>query len=602
MILVNADKINKSYTETPLLQDISLSIHEGEKIGLIGVNGTGKSTLLKIVAGIEEPDSGRVVYTNDVKRAFLPQHPEYDGDLTVAEQAAEYMAEVDPKTPDFACRSMMTKLGVRDFDAKMKELSGGQRKRVAMAAVLSAGADFLILDEPTNHMDNDVIAYLEDFLVKYKGAVLMITHDRYFLDRVTKKIFEIDGGSLYSYDGNYDYYLETKAAREEMLLASERKRAALYKKELAWIRRGARARSTKAKSHIERFEELRDSKLIIDDSSLSIGTVSSRLGKKIIEIENLSKAYGEKQLIRDFTYTVLRNDRIGIIGDNGSGKSTFLKMILGEVEPDQGIITIGQTVKIGYFSQDTQVWDPNQRVIKYVEGISDNVRTEDGYLSASQMLERFLFPSIKHSLPIGRLSGGEKRRLYLLSVLMQAPNVLILDEPTNDLDIATLTVLEDYLDEFSGAVLIVSHDRYFLDRLCIRTFSFEGDGAVRHYPGGYTDAMKAKELERLTAEMNSSGKSGAGTGSAAKSSRPVREKKLKFTFNEKREYETIDGDIAALEEKIARLNEEMSQTADDYVRLQELSQEQEKLETDLEQKMNRWVYLNDLAEQIENQK
>ena len=296
MILVNADKINKSYTETPLLQDISLSIHEGEKIGLIGVNGTGKSTLLKIVAGIEEPDSGRVVYTNDVKRAFLPQHPEYDGDLTVAEQAAEYMAEVDPKTPDFACRSMMTKLGVRDFDAKMKELSGGQRKRVAMAAVLSAGADFLILDEPTNHMDNDVIAYLEDFLVKYKGAVLMITHDRYFLDRVTKKIFEIDGGSLYSYDGNYDYYLETKAAREEMLLASERKRAALYKKELAWIRRGARARSTKAKSHIERFEELRDSKLIIDDSSLSIGTVSSRLGKKIIEIENLSKAYGEKQL------------------------------------------------------------------------------------------------------------------------------------------------------------------------------------------------------------------------------------------------------------------------------------------------------------------
>ena len=588
MILVNADKINKSYTETPLLQDISLSIHEGEKIGLIGVNGTGKSTLLKIVAGIEEPDSGRVVYTNDVKRAFLPQHPEYDGDLTVAEQAAEYMAEVDPKTPDFACRSMMTKLGVRDFDAKMKELSGG--------------ADFLILDEPTNHMDNDVIAYLEDFLVKYKGAVLMITHDRYFLDRVTKKIFEIDGGSLYSYDGNYDYYLETKAAREEMLLASERKRAALYKKELAWIRRGARARSTKAKSHIERFEELRDSKLIIDDSSLSIGTVSSRLGKKIIEIENLSKAYGEKQLIRDFTYTVLRNDRIGIIGDNGSGKSTFLKMILGEVEPDQGIITIGQTVKIGYFSQDTQVWDPNQRVIKYVEGISDNVRTEDGYLSASQMLERFLFPSIKHSLPIGRLSGGEKRRLYLLSVLMQAPNVLILDEPTNDLDIATLTVLEDYLDEFSGAVLIVSHDRYFLDRLCIRTFSFEGDGAVRHYPGGYTDAMKAKELERLTAEMNSSGKSGAGTGSAAKASRPVREKKLKFTFNEKREYETIDGDIAALEEKIARLNEEMSQTADDYVRLQELSQEQEKLETDLEQKMDRWVYLNDLAEQIENQK
>ena len=483
MILVNADKINKSYTETPLLQDISLSIHEGEKIGLIGVNGTGKSTLLKIVAGIEEPDSGRVVYTNDVKRAFLPQHPEYDGDLTVAEQAAEYMAEVDPKTPDFACRSMMTKLGVRDFDAKMKELSGG--------------ADFLILDEPTNHMDNDVIAYLEDFLVKYKGAVLMITHDRYFLDRVTKKIFEIDGGSLYSYDGNYDYYLETKAAREEMLLASERKRAALYKKELAWIRRGARARSTKAKSHIERFEELRDSKLIIDDSSLSIGTVSSRLGKKIIEIENLSKAYGEKQLIRDFTYTVLRNDRIGIIGDNGSGKSTFLKMILGEVEPDQGIITIGQTVKIGYFSQDTQVWDPNQRVIKYVEGISDNVRTEDGYLSASQMLERFLFPSIKHSLPIGRLSGGEKRRLYLLSVLMQAPNVLILDEPTAVLTPQETEKLFNVLRNMRAdgkAIVIITHKLHEVMALSDRVAVLRKGKYIGTVHTADTDPQKLTEM------------------------------------------------------------------------------------------------------------
>ncbi len=608
MILVNADKINKSYTEKPLLQDISLSIHEGEKIGLIGVNGTGKSTLLRIIAGNEEPDSGKVVYTNDVRKAYLPQHPEYDGNLTVEEQAAKYMRAVDPETPDFACRSMMTKLGIRDFGARMEELSGGQRKRVAMAAVLSSGADLLILDEPTNHMDNDVIVYLEDFLVRYRGAVLMITHDRYFLDRITKKIFEIDGGSLYTYEGNYDYYLETKAAREEMALASERKRAALYKKELAWIRRGARARSTKAKSHIERFEELRDSKLIIDDSSLSIGTVSSRLGKKIIEIEGLSKAYGDKQLIRDFTYTVLRNDRIGIIGDNGSGKSTFLKMILGEVEPDEGTVTIGQTVKIGYFSQDTQVWDPDQRVIKFVEGISDSVRTEDGYLSASQMLERFLFPSIKHSVPIGRLSGGEKRRLYLLSVLMQAPNVLIFDEPTNDLDIATLTVLEDYLDEFSGAVIIVSHDRYFLDRLCIRTFSFEGDGIVRHYPGGYTDAMKARELEQLTKEMNAknTGKKASTaknvSSSGEKQGRPAREKKLKFTFSEKKEFETIDSDIAALEEKIAGLGEEMAQTADDYVKLQELSEEHRKLETELEEKMERWVYLNDLAEQIENER
>lgn len=612
MILVNADKINKSYTEKPLLKDISLSIHEGEKIGLIGVNGTGKSTLLRIVAGIEPPDSGRITYTNNIKKAMLPQHPEYNADLTVSEQAAAYMQQIDPTVPEFTCRSMMTKLGIRDFDARMGDLSGGQRKRVAMAAVLSTGADLLILDEPTNHMDNEVITWLEDFLVKFRGAVFMITHDRYFLDRVTSKIFEIDNGALYTYEGNYDYYLEAKAAREDMLLATERKRATLYKKELAWIRRGARARSTKAKSHIERFEELRDSKLIIDDSSLSIGTASSRLGKKIIEIEDLCKAYGDKKLIENFTYTVLRNDRIGIIGDNGCGKSTLLKMILGEVEPDSGIISIGETVKIGYFSQDTQVWDPNQRIIKYVEGISDNVRTDDGWLSASQMLERFLFPSSKHSIPIGRLSGGEKRRLYLLSILMQAPNVLIFDEPTNDLDIATLTVLEDYLDEFSGAVIIVSHDRYFLDRLCIRTFSFEGDGVIKHYPGGYTDAMKAKELAALTAEMNASaGKNNSGasnaksstasSGSSDGSRRPERQKKLKFTFQEKKEFETIDDDIASLEQQIADTDAEMSGIINDYVKLQELTAKRSELSNMLDEKTERWLYLNDLAERIENQ-
>lgn len=613
MILVNADKINKSYTEKPLLKDISLSIHEGEKIGLIGVNGTGKSTLLRIVAGIEPPDSGRITYTNNIKKAMLPQHPEYDADLTVSEQAAAYMQQIDPTVPEFTCRSMMTKLGIRNFDARMGDLSGGQRKRVAMAAVLSTGADLLILDEPTNHMDNEVIAWLEDFLVKFRGAVFMITHDRYFLDRVTTKIFEIDNGALYAYEGNYDYYLEAKAAREDMLLATERKRATLYKKELAWIRRGARARSTKAKSHIERFEELRDSKLIIDDSSLSIGTASSRLGKKIIEITDLCKSYGDKNLIENFTYTVLRNDRIGIIGDNGCGKSTLLKMILGEVEPDSGIISIGETVKIGYFSQDTQVWDPNQRIIKYVEGISDNVRTDDGWLSASQMLERFLFPSSKHSIPIGRLSGGEKRRLYLLSILMQAPNVLIFDEPTNDLDIATLTVLEDYLDEFSGAVIIVSHDRYFLDRLCIRTFSFEGDGVIKHYPGGYTDAMKAKELAALTAEMNASADKNNSGASNAKSSasssgssndgsrRPERQKKLKFTFQEKKEFETIDDDIAALEQQIADIDTEMSGIINDYVKLQELTTKRSKLSDMLDEKTERWLYLNDLAERIENQ-
>ncbi len=610
MILINADKINKSYTEKPLLRDISLSIHTGEKIGLIGVNGTGKSTLLRIIAGAEEPDSGKVVCTNGIRRAYLPQHPDYDGVLTVRQQAEKYISMIAPQTEDFALRSMMTKLGIRNFDEKMENLSGGQRKRVAMAAVLAAKADVLILDEPTNHMDNGVIAWLEDFLVKFKGAVFMITHDRYFLDRVTKKIFEIDSGSLFIYEGNYDYYLEMKAQRQDMMMASERKRAALYKKELAWIRRGARARSTKAKSHIERFEELRDSKLIIDDSSLSIGTFSSRLGKKIIEIKHLCKSYGDKVLINDFSYTVLRNDRIGIIGDNGCGKSTLLKIILGEVKPDSGTVSIGQSVKIGYFSQDTQVWDPNQRVIKYVEGISDNVKTNDGWMSATQMLERFLFPSSKHSIPIGRLSGGEKRRLYLLSILMQAPNVLIFDEPTNDLDIATLSVLEDYLDEFAGAVIIVSHDRYFLDRLCIRTFSFEGGGVIRHYPGGYTDAMKAKELEDLSAGIASGkydgetaqNKKGGADSTSGSGSRPVREKKLKFTFHEQREYETIDDEIASLERQIAETGEAMKQAADDYVRLQELSAQQETLSAQLEEKMDRWVYLNDLAERIEQQK
>ncbi|MCI8285098.1 MAG: ABC-F family ATP-binding cassette domain-containing protein [Firmicutes bacterium] len=590
-----------------MLKDISLSIHEGEKIGLIGVNGTGKSTLLRILAGLEDADSGKITLTNGIKTAYLPQHPDFDPKLTAAEQAETYLKRIDADTQFFTCRAMMTKLGILDFDTPMGELSGGQRKRVAMAAVLSVSPELLILDEPTNHMDNSVIAWLEDFLVKYKGAILMITHDRYFLDRVTKKIFELDNGGMYVYEGNYDYYIEAKAQRLEMTLASERKRAAMYKKELAWIRRGARARSTKAKSHIQRFEELRDSKLVIDDSSLSIGTASSRLGKKIIEINNLCKAFDDNILISDFTYTVLRRDRIGIIGDNGCGKSTLLKMILGEIPPDSGTINIGDTVKIGYFSQDTQVWDPNQRIIKYVEGISDNVQTDEGSFSASQMLERFLFPRIKHSITIGQLSGGEKRRLYLLSILMQAPNVLIFDEPTNDLDISTLTVLEDYLDHFNGAVIIVSHDRYFLDRLCIRTFSFEGGGLVRQFPGGFTDTMRAKELEALSAEMESGGRRAGSAGQIENASesnqnkRPQRVKKLKFSYMEQKEFETIDSDIAALEDAIAEKDAEIAKLTDDYVQLQKLSEEKKELASRLEEKMDRWVYLNELADKIKNQ-
>lgn len=600
MVLVNAENISKSYTEKPLLKDISLSISENEKTGLIGVNGTGKSTLLRILAGKEAPDSGKLTYTNGITIAWLPQNPPYDAQLTVSEQAEQYLRQINETTPDYQCRALMTKLGISDFDARMGELSGGQRKRVALAAVLCTDADLMILDEPTNHMDNNVIDWMENHLKSCRSAIFMITHDRYFLDNVTNRIVEIDHGSVYSYEGNYDYYLEAKAAREESALASERKRAAMYKKELAWIRRGARARTTKAKSHIQRFEELRDSKLIIDDAALEMDAASSRLGKKIIEIENLEKSYGGRILIRDFTYTVLRNDRIGIIGDNGSGKSTLLKMIMGEVEPDQGTISVGETVKIGYFSQETQMFDPEQRVIKYAAGISDSVRTSDGSVSATQMLERFLFRGDKQSVRIGQLSGGEKRRLYLLGILMQAPNVLIFDEPTNDLDITTLAVLEDYLDGFPGALIIVSHDRYFLDRLCTRTFSFEGDGVVRQYPGGYTDTMKAKEFEVLRRELEEKPQSAAPKKKERRQSQNSSQK-LRFSYMEKKEFETIDEDIEALETQLAEIDESIAATVDDYKKLQELTEERSAVEAALEEKTERWVYLNELAEKIASQ-
>lgn len=599
MVLVNAENISKSYTEKPLLQNISLSISEGEKIGLIGVNGTGKSTLLRILAGKEIPDSGKMIYTNGITTAYLPQNPDYNPDLTVGEQAEQYLRQINESTPEYQCRALMTKLGIPSFDALMGELSGGQRKRVALAAVLCTDADLLILDEPTNHMDNSVIDWMENYLKSSKSAIFMITHDRYFLDNVTGRIIEIDHGSVYSYEGNYDYYLEAKAAREESAQASERKRAAMYRKELAWIRRGARARTTKAKSHIERFEELRDSKLVIDDSRLDMNTASSRLGKKIIEISNLEKSYEGRTLIHDFTYTVLRNDRIGIIGDNGSGKSTLLKMIMGEVKPDSGSISVGETVKIGYFSQETQIFDPEQRVIQYASGISDHVNTGDGYVSATQMLERFLFKGEKQSVKIGRLSGGEKRRLYLLGILMQAPNVLIFDEPTNDLDITTLAVLEDYLDNFPGALIVVSHDRYFLDRLCIRTFSFEEDGTVRQYPGGYTDTMKAKEFEALRTELKTATREAVPK---KKESRPKQTShKLKFSFKEQKEYETIDDDIEALEKQLEEIDQEISASSDDYKKLQELMDMRSAVETELEEKTERWVYLNELAEKIASQ-
>jgi len=590
MVLITCENLKKSYTEKPLIDGLSITINDTDKIGLVGVNGTGKSTLLKIIAGVVEHEAGNIIRSRELKTAYLPQEPEYDGDLTVMEQAMEYLRQSDSDAEEHRCRAMLNKLGFDSYEQKMSELSGGQRKRVAMAAVLTQESNLLILDEPTNHMDSDIIEWLEDFLKSYRGALFMITHDRYFLDRVTNRIVEIEGGKLYSYDGNYDYYLEAKAAREDMMYAAERKRLAIYKKELAWIRRGARARTTKAKGRIQRFEELEAAKLVVDDSALEINTVTSRLGRKIIELDSVSKAYGEKQLIKDFSYMILRNDRIGIIGPNGCGKSTLLKMIIGEIEVDAGTIEKGDTVKIGYFSQENEALDEDKRIIKFVEEIASSIKVKDGTLSASQMLERFLFPAYMHSIKVGALSGGEKRRLYLLSILMQAPNVLIFDEPTNDLDIDTLTVLEDYLDDFPGAVIIVSHDRYFLDRLAVRTFAFEEDGYIGHYIGGYTDWYEQHREKEKQKEA---------TVKKETAERRPKQKKLKFSYKEAKEYETIEETIAGMEEKLAALEEEMNSCGADFGRLSELSEEKEQLDEQLLEKMDRWEYLEELAARIE---
>lgn len=591
MLLLTCENIKKSYTEKSLLEDINFSINDTDKIGFVGVNGTGKSTLLKIVAGAVEPEGGNIIRSRELKTAYLPQDPPYENKLTVMQQAMEYLRQSGSDAEEHRCRAMLNKLGFDEYDQKMNELSGGQRKRVAMAAVLTQESNLLILDEPTNHMDSDIIEWLESFLKSYRGALFMITHDRYFLDRVTNRIVEIENGRLHSYDGNYDYFLETKAAREEMIFASERKRLAIYKKELAWVRRGARARTTKAKGRLQRFEELEAAKLVVDDSALEINTVSSRLGRKIIEINNVSKSYADRQLIKDFSYTILRNDRMGIIGPNGCGKSTLLKMITGEVEPDEGHIEKGETVKIGYFSQENEALDPDKRIIKFVEEIASSIKVSGGTLSASQMLERFLFPAYMHSVKVGALSGGEKRRLYLLSILMQAPNVLILDEPTNDLDIDTLTVLEDYLDDFPGAVIIVSHDRYFLDRLTIRTFAFEENGNIGHYPGGYTDWQSQKQ------EAVKASNKDTETKKEAASRRP-KQKKLKFSYHEAQEYETIEDDIAALEERIEELENDMNSCGADFAKLAELADEKEQLDAQLMERLQRWEYLEELAARI----
>lgn len=608
MILLSAEKVYKGYSERQLLDGCSLAIGDGEKIGLIGINGTGKSTLLKVMAGIDPPDSGIVTHAGGVRVAYLPQNPLFDGETTVLQQVMKGVAideerakdaKVIQQADEYQCKSILNQLGLGDYDQKIAQLSGGQKRRVALACALAAEAEVLILDEPTNHIDSEMVDWLEGYLKRFQGALLMVTHDRYFLERVVNRIVELDHGKLYSYPANYSQYLELKAQREEMALATERKRQSLYRKELAWIQRGARARSTKAQFRVDRFEQLKNSEYVPDQSKLEVSALSSRLGRKIIEIDNISKAFDGKQLVRDFSYNLLRGDRIGIIGPNGYGKTTLVRMICGLLEPDSGTIVRGDTVKIGYFSQESFIgeeFDPSVKAVDYIRSISQEIQTPEGTLSASQMMEKFLFPSELQYTEIGRLSGGERRRLYLLRVLMEAPNVLVLDEPTNDLDIETLAVLEDYLESFPGVVIAVSHDRYFLDKLMNHVFVLAGNGEVRHYIGGYADyRADVAEQERIKKQSTASVSNGE-----KRDGRNQREK-LKFSFKEQREYEQIDQVIAELEEKIEETEQQIRSNSSDYTALQQLTQEKEELEEQLAQKMERWVYLNDLAERIAEQ-
>lgn len=596
--IINIENCTKAYTDKVLFKDINFYLHDGEKVGIIGINGTGKSTLLKIIAGIEEPDEGTYAKANDCVIRYLPQNPVFESGHTVLESALKGNVTKENKwTIESEVKAMLTKLGITDFEQKTDELSGGQKKRLALASCLVSPADVLILDEPTNHLDTEMNDYLEDYLKKFKGALVMVTHDRYFLDAVTNSIAEIDKGSLYTYDTNYSGFLALKAEREDMAMAADRKRKSILRTELEWIQRGARARSTKQKARIDRYEQMKNTKDFAADEKIQISSVASRLGRTIVELDSLSKAYGDKVLFKDFSYIFLKNDRIGFVGKNGCGKTTLMKIIAGREIPDSGTVTVGQTVKIGYYSQEIEkqkeagiaYMDPEMRVIDYIKETAEYVKTEDGSISASQMLERFLFPSFLQYSPIGKLSGGEKRRLNLLRVLMEAPNVLILDEPTNDLDIATLNILEDFLDNYKGVVITVSHDRYFLDRTVNRIFAFEKDGVIKQYEGGYTDYINKRTEEEEEKQI------------VKKADTRTRERKLKFSYQEQRDFETIEGDISALEEKIENLDKEMASCTSDFVRLNELLAEKEKNEKLLEEKMDRWMYLEELAEKIKNQ-
>lgn len=633
--LLTVEKLSKSFTDKILFDEISFGINEGDKIGVIGVNGTGKSTLLKIIAGVEKADGGTITTMNGLRIGYLPQMPEFDEGMTVINQVFKndnpkmqtvkeyeealfqvennYSEEAEKKLIELTekmdkedawgleseAKTILTKLGITDFHKEVQLLSGGQRKRVAMAGALISPVDILIMDEPTNHIDNETVDWLENYLGKCTKSLLMVTHDRYFLDRVVNKTIELDKGKLYTYQGNYSQFLELKAEREELEIAGERKRQNLLRRELAWIRRGAQARSTKQKARIERFEEVSAIKAPELRGSVEISVGASRLGRKTIEINNVSMSYEGKKYIDDFSYIILRDDRVGIIGHNGCGKSTLMNIITGRLAPDSGTVEIGDTVKIGVFAQENGEMDENMRVIDYIKEVAEYVPTADGRITASQMLEKFLFKGDIQWSPISKLSGGEKRRLYLLKVLMAAPNMLFLDEPTNDLDIETLTILEEYLEDFPGAVVTVSHDRYFLDKMVNRIFSFEGNGKIKQYEGGYTDYKIQHDKEEVIENVEKPVK-------AEKVERKQEEEKpkklMKMTYKDQREFDTINDRIEGIELKIAEIDEEISKCGSDYVKLQELTAEKEKFEAELDEAMDRWVYLNELNEEIERNK
>ena len=617
MNILNIEHVSKLYGDKWIFDDISCGIQEGEKIGIIGINGTGKTTLLRIIAGTEKPDQGQVIRQNGAKLAYLTQLHEFPEEETVLSYVVSGSASVkgnwggtdagDADIMEHEARSMLNTLGILEHDAKMGTLSGGQKKRAALARTLLLPSDILILDEPTNHLDENMIRWLEQYLRRYRGTVITVTHDRYFLDQVTNRILEISRGKIYSYDANYSKFLELKAQREEMELATERKRQSILRMELEWAARGCRARTTKQRARLDRLEALKAGKAPVFDKALELDSVETRMGKKTIELHHVSKSYEGRKIVEDFDYIFLKNQTVAFVGSNGCGKSTLLKMIAGQILPDEGSVEFGETIQMGYFAQEIPQMDENQRVIDYVKDIAEYIPTRDGRITASQMLERFLFTPDMQYAPIGKLSGGEKRRLYLLGVLQQGPNVLVMDEVTNELDIPTLTILEDYLNSFIGIVILVSHDRYFLDNVADRIFAFDGNGHFRQYEGGYTEYLDAKNRENgSTAEEKSFGAraaSGAETASGKKKATWDKgEKKLKFSYKEQKEFETIDDDIAALEQKIEELDAEMAVHASQYSRLAELTEEKEKVQAELDEKMERWMYLTELNEKIEAQK